>query len=333
MEKGSNTGGLLFADEHSHGTLVDKEIRAMISKGLLIAKNFDETGLEASSYDVRVGLKGIIGGEGTVRELNENHMLEIQPGQYAGVISFEKFNLPAHVFARIGSKRALSYEGLILLTGAMIDPGYQGHLLFGIYNASQKKAILYPKKKICNIVFEKLASVPSKQAPSDPFLSQGNFPEAFVEKMVNSEALGWMQISERIKEIETLKTELYDIRKQYNDVMNPLKQLTETVRVISETVQNLSHQTTNINEDLSELNGIVKNNNTQIGQLTASLQLISAEVGHVKANINTLDQRDKETLDRITDLKTDVGKQKIFWYIIWGILLVLLGYFLPKLLK
>jgi deoxycytidine triphosphate deaminase len=331
--KDTAASGLLFDDDLSTGTLVDKEILSLVGKGQLIAKNFDATSLESSSYDVRVGFKGIIGGDGTVRELSESHMLEIQPGQYAGVVSYEKLNLPKHVFGRIGSKRALSYEGLILLTGNIVDAGYQGHLLFGIYNASQKKAILYPKKKICNIVFEKLSTVPEKQAPMDPFLSQGNFPDAFIEKMVNSEALGWMQISEKIKEIETLKTELYDIRKQYNDVMNPLKQLTETVKTISETVQNLSNQTTHINEDITELNSIVKNNNTQIGQLTTSLQLMSSEVGHFKSTTSNLETRDKEIVDKLSDLKSDVGKQKIFWAVIWGILILALGYFIRMFLK
>jgi dCTP deaminase len=325
--------GLLFDDNIPTGTLIDKEIRSLVNKGQLISKNFDITGLEASSYDIRVGFKGIIGGDGNVKELNENNMLEIQPGQYAGVISYEKLNLPKHIFGRIGSKRALSYEGLILLTGSMVDAGYQGHLLFGIYNASQKKAILYARKKICNIVFEKLAEVPEKQAPQDPFLSQGNFPEAFIEKMINSEALGWMQISEKVKEIEILKNDLYDIRKQYNDVMNPLKQLTESVKSISETVQSLSNQATTINADISELNDIVKNNNSQITQLTTSLQIISAEVGYVKSNIGNLETRDKEFVDKLTDLKADVGKQKLFWYVIWAILCVLLGYFVHIFLK
>ena len=325
---------LLFPNEFATGPLTDKEISSLIQGGLLIVKNFESTSLEASSYDVRVGMKGIIGGDGTVREISENQLLEIHPGQYAGVISLEKFNLPKTIFARIGSKRALSYEGLILLTGNIIDPGYQGHLLFGIYNASQKKAVLYLKKKICNVVFEKLSQEPLKQVIPDPFLLNGNFPESFIEKMVNSEALAWMQISERVKEIEMLKKDLSEIRNQYNDVLTPIRELTNDVQTVNNSIEKLKTQTESLGKDVDDIKQMVLTNNNQINQLTTSLQVLTSEVGNVKSNIRDIDQGTKETTGKLSDLRADFGRQKLIATIFWGILLVLFGailaYILPK---
>src|SRR5882672_9013730 len=132
----------LFPDnELKTGVLTDREIESAVSRGMLVTGNtFQQASLEASSYDVRVGNKGIVGGEGIEIDLKKGTM-ELEPGAYGGVISLERLHLPPNICARIGSKRALSYDGVILLTGSLVDPGYEGHLLFGLYNASQRRVL------------------------------------------------------------------------------------------------------------------------------------------------------------------------------------------------
>lgn len=59
------TAKTLFTEEpHNTGTILsDKEINDYVSRNLLITKEtFGNSSLEASSYDIRVGGKGVIGG-------------------------------------------------------------------------------------------------------------------------------------------------------------------------------------------------------------------------------------------------------------------------------
>jgi deoxycytidine triphosphate deaminase len=172
---------LLFSDNVGRsGVLTDSEIEDAVDRNWLISKDtFQQSALEASSYDIHVGEKGILGGGGVELDLRKN-VMELCPGAYGGVISRECVTLPENMCARIGSKRALSYEGVILLTGSIVDPGYEGYLLFGLYNASQRKVYIRFNKKICNIVFERLSRPADKTAPSDPNLKVGNFPDAFL---------------------------------------------------------------------------------------------------------------------------------------------------------
>src|ERR1700722_17543171 len=144
---------LLFADDAGvSGVLTDVEIRDAVARHWLITQDtFSEKSLEASSYDVRIGSKGVMGGTGREVDLRSEAM-ELGPGASCGVISHETFVMDEKICARIGSKRALSYDGIILLTGSTIDPGYEGHLLFCLYNASQRKAWIRQGKKICNVV-------------------------------------------------------------------------------------------------------------------------------------------------------------------------------------
>src|SRR5438552_4270837 len=200
---------LLFPENAGvSGILVDKEIQDAIERNWLISKEtFQQSSLEASSYDIRVGTKGVIGGDGVEIDLRKDAM-ELGPGAYGGIISYEKLWLPDNVCARIGSKRALSYEGVILLTGSVVDPGYEGHLLFGLYNASQRRVVIRQGKKICNVVFERLSKKADKAAPSNADLLAGNFPDAFINAMANMEVLPWMQINERVKQIEHIMKDI-----------------------------------------------------------------------------------------------------------------------------
>lgn len=112
----------LFPEPSSGSTvLTDTEISEAVASGLLIAREtFDQTGLESCSYDVRVGLKGILGGRGVEIDLRAS-ALELGPGAYAGVLSLEKLVLRRDTFARIWR------EALLLLRGSNLpDRGDRG---------------------------------------------------------------------------------------------------------------------------------------------------------------------------------------------------------------
>ncbi len=308
------------------GSLIDIEIQDYIDHGKLIQRDtFKSTCLEASSYDIRVGAKGILGGEGKEIALEEEAM-ELTPGAYGGVISLERLILPKDVCARIGSKRALSYDGVILLTGSLVDPGYEGHLLFGLYNASQRRVLIRQGRKICNIVFEKLPQAPDRQAPSDPDLRTGNFPDAFIDRMANMEVLPWMQISERVKQIEQITTDILDLKARYEDVLKPIRDLTGSVQSLTKDVTTLTAQTSGIADDVNNLNKLVAENSRQVATLTTSLGTLVNQVG-------TLQTSERTHGEEITTLRTTVGRFNLLVYGLWGLLLVGVGAALTLLLR
>ncbi len=312
----------LFEDDSKllSSVLSDKEIKDYIDRDLLISRStFNSSSLEASSYDIRVGAKGIIGGEGIEINLTEEGVMVIPPGAYAGVVSHEKMNFPKNIFARLGAKRALSYEGIILLTGSIVDPGYIGHLLFGLYNASQRKVHIRPGRKICNIVFEKLSIEPEKNAQPEPNLLYGNFPDAFLDKISNMDVLPWAQISERVKQIENITKELFDLRAKYEDVLKPIKELTDNVRSLSQTVHSISEQTKALGIDLDKSNTLINENGRQIAELTNSMRLFS--------------DRQEKSETKLSDINITVKSQKLWTQILGAIFLLVIGAVLAWLLS
>lgn len=323
----------LFSDQDpTLGILTDQEIEAAVSRGNLITgSTFHASSLQPSSYDIRVGRLGIIGGHGQQIQLTQAPM-ELEPGAYGGVVSFERLQLPSNVAARIGSKRALSYDGVILLTGAVVDPGYEGHLVFGLYNASQRKAIVRHGRKICNVVFERLSDSPERQAPSDPNLLNGEFPDQFVDKIANMDVLPWMQISERVKQIETITKDILDLKARYDDVLEPIRDLTNNVQSLTTDVTSLTAQTKSIAKDVENVNTMVGENNRQINSLTSNLGTLVAQVQAVQDRTRGLEDTDKTREETITTLRTRLGRFQLLIYIFWALLLLVLGAFLSRIL-
>jgi dCTP deaminase len=319
----------LFSEEDpklNSSILSDKEINDYVSRGHLILKDtFNTNSLEASSYDLRVGMKGIIGGEGIEIDLVHEKTLEIPPGAYAGIISYEKMNFPKNICARLGSKRALSYDGIILLSGSIVDPGYEGHLLFGLYNASQKKVHIRYGRKICNIVFERLAIEPEKEVQPEPNLINGQFPDAFMDKMANMDVLPWMQISERVKQIENITKDIIDLKARYEDVLQPIKDLTTNIKTLRDSVSEISNQTEILTKDMQSANKMIEENNKQISQLTNGLNLLTDKFSSSIKEVDKISDDMKMQAAHVKDISIDVKSQKLRSNILWAIILLVLG--------
>jgi septal ring factor EnvC (AmiA/AmiB activator) len=226
----------------------------------------------------------------------------------------------------------LSYDGVILLTGAVVDPGYEGHLVFGLYNASQRKAIIRHGRKICNVVFERLSETPERQAPSDPNLLNGEFPDPFVDKIANMDVLPWMQISERVKQIESITKDILDLKARYDDVLEPIRDLTDNVQSLTNDVTNLTAQTKSIAKDVENVNSMVGENNRQINSLTANLGTLVAQVQAVQDRTRSLEDTDKKREETVTSLRTRLGRFQLLIYIFWAFLLLVLGGVLSRFL-
>lgn len=322
----------LFAGPTS-GVLADSEIEAEVARGWLIAKDtFDRGSLEASGYDVRVGAKGVLGGEGREIDLRSDP-IQLGPGAYCGVISQEKIRLPEHIVARIGSKRALSYDGVILLTGTVVDPGYEGHLLFGLYNASQRRVQIRQGRKICNIVFERLAKRADKPAPSDSSLRSGNFPDQFVDRMANMDVLPWMQISERVKQIEQITKDIIDLKAQYDDVLQPIRDLTKNVSALTQDVASLTQETRGIAKDVDDLSRLSSDNGRQITQLTSSLATLVGTIGGIQERTKGFEEIGKAHTEKLGTLGLEFGRLRLGAWFLWGLVILVVGVFARDVLE
>ncbi len=329
--------GQLFPEPLQPGVvLTDGQIQELVDRVSLIDKGtFDHDGLDACSYDIRIGNKGILGGS-----LNEvdlaNEPIELAPGAYAAVISLERLNIPDNIIVRINTKRSISYDGIVLLTSSQVDPGYKGHLLFGFYNASPKKRALRRTRAICSLVFEALAApVPHPKEP-DPDLSKGRFPGHFVDNMAEMDVFSWQQLTEHVKKIDKITTELMELRTKYDDVMQPIKELSVDVERLTVNVDKLQGNIGDVGHQVSRLENLASDNNKQITDITRNVTSLVTEARVAKSETERLSTDHEGHSKEIRNIRISFGRFSMVVYVFWAILLLFFGaligsFIIPKL--
>ena len=116
----------------------DVEIISSVMKGEIIVDPFISEHVQAASYDLCLGEQAYVSGKERGINIREHSGLELKPGQFAVVITDERIRLPSDVSADIGISSYWTRKGLLLLHGPQIDPGFEGRLVFGLYNASTR---------------------------------------------------------------------------------------------------------------------------------------------------------------------------------------------------
>ena len=144
--------------------ITEKEIKNWIESGT----NIQEGSLDCAEgikYDFRLGskfLKAYFGRvmdyETDLKSAEDIRRAVVEPGEVVFVLSRERLVLPRNVYAQLSPKRSLSQDGIELMGGLTIDPGYEGYLVFGLRNVAGTPYPLAPGTKIVGANFFELSN-------------------------------------------------------------------------------------------------------------------------------------------------------------------------------
>jgi deoxycytidine triphosphate deaminase len=97
---------------------------------------YDKEAVMSCCYELCVGGEGFVSGDGThKRLLKEGESIAIPPGQVALVITKETLTTPLDALGFLSLKSGIKLRGLINVSGFHVDPGFEGKLVFSMYNA------------------------------------------------------------------------------------------------------------------------------------------------------------------------------------------------------
>jgi deoxycytidine triphosphate deaminase len=116
-------------------TLVDWEIKKMVSEGKLVIENFDEKYIGPISYDMRASEAYYLSPRGTWEPYNlkEQGSIEIDPFERIIVSTYEAVKMPKNIMGRVRLKQRWAVQGLSYVGGS-IDPTYEGRLWLVLRN-------------------------------------------------------------------------------------------------------------------------------------------------------------------------------------------------------
>jgi dCTP deaminase len=116
----------------------------LLARGPTLIEPFNETQIDCNSYVLRMGNQYYRTADqdkdsGEFQQktfLGEKEALTIPPGQFAFLLCKEIVKVPNDTMAFISMRTSIKFQGLINVSGFHVDPGYQGQLVYAVYNAS-----------------------------------------------------------------------------------------------------------------------------------------------------------------------------------------------------
>lgn len=158
--------------------MTDSEIKAARQTGELSIEYFSETSLQGSSYDARLGDRALLGGSDSEINVREKGSVTIRPGEFVLLITREKFTLSPTIAGNLGVRSYYTRKGLVVLVGLQIDPGFDGHLVIGGFNAAPRRLTLDYEAPFLTVEFQRLTRPVEKIYVSDDEQKHGMLPRA-----------------------------------------------------------------------------------------------------------------------------------------------------------
>lgn len=88
----------------------------------------------------------------------KNSQVVIKPGQFALLLTQEKVKIPLKYLAFISIKFSQKIKGLVNISGFHVDPGFEGKIIFSVYNAGSATITLDKGNPYFMIWFSELTS-------------------------------------------------------------------------------------------------------------------------------------------------------------------------------
>lgn len=125
-------------------------LKKAVEEGRII-QNGDVSNCGAIKYDFTLSdefLKADYGVPTKISELEPEKRASviIAPNEVVYVLSKETVCMPKNMFMHLSANRGMSEYGVLTLGGFAVDPGYNGRLMFGLYNYSSTPFKLIPGK-------------------------------------------------------------------------------------------------------------------------------------------------------------------------------------------
>lgn len=158
--------------------LSDRDIKKALAAGRIVVKPKPDlkTQLGSSSLDLRLGYSFRVFKHRkrpfidpldpeTMHDMTEEIKISrkdpyvIQPGEFVLGSILEWIELPDDLSARIDGRSSLGRLGLVIhSTAGHIDAGFRGVITMELTNIGMMPILLYPKMRVCQLVFETLST-------------------------------------------------------------------------------------------------------------------------------------------------------------------------------
>lgn len=190
---------------------------------LKLIEPFQIDRIDCAAYTLRVGPEIFVTSDqnkgdaqdGCKIVLGEGEPFKIPPGQFAFLLTEERVKIPNNALAFISFKTSQKWLGLVNVSGFHVDPGWDGNLMFGVYNAGPGPVHLRRGMPMFLIWYADLDQTTRLTYKSDGEKGAPRIPEKYVNAMsgqVFSPMVLASDLKEVIKELQGVKERFETLR-------------------------------------------------------------------------------------------------------------------------
>lgn len=189
---------------------------------------FQDNRINNGAYELSLGAEVFLTdsktGKVEILSNDTNRGVDINPGQFALLLTKEKVNIPKNKIAFISIKAGEKLKGLVNVSGFHVDPGFHDHLLFSVYNAGPSTIVLNINEPYFPIWFAELKTeLEDNEAyndNNDHYGKLSHIPSKYIEFLKRGELTSPKALFDKIKEVEASLNEKIiksDEKKDRND--------------------------------------------------------------------------------------------------------------------
>lgn len=191
-----------------------KEILKLQSERQIV-EPFAEHRVKNGAYELSLGNEVFLTdsktGKVELLSVDSSRQVDLNPGQFALLLTLEKVHVPNDKIAFISIKAGEKLKGLINVSGFHVDPGFNDHLLFSVYNAGPSTIVLNCGEPYFPIWFaeitQELSTSEAYNDNNDHYKKLDHIPPKYIEFLKRGELTSPKALLEKITTVEQSLTE------------------------------------------------------------------------------------------------------------------------------
>ncbi len=292
--------------------VTEKKIKEWVNQNEVI-QNGNVEYAEGIKYDFCLGsrfLKAYFGRdvdyEKDLKTAEDMRNAVVEPGEVVFVLSKERLNLPQNVYVQLNPKRSLSQDGIELMGGLTVDPGYEGFLVFGLRNVAGTPFPLKPGIKIVGANFFELSDGEKVAEDRKPAPIE-EFPTKLLDLIEKYKPVNPQNLEEELKKLQKAFEE------SQGQLVNDVVELKEKVGKISQELLIESTKREQENKVLFEKFNSVEN---KLESITRENIKHEENLNNLRDTLKAIDERTMKIDEHIISNNAEKATKKTYWTVI-----------------
>lgn len=142
------------------GILVDHQIVSAVSDGIIGIDPFAARSVKAASVELSLD-DIVVTADGKKVDIRRGKGFLLAAGRFVSVSTKERIAFPRDYVGRVGALKQLVSAGIVTSHALQIEPGFDGHLHIGLFNAGGRQFRLRAGEPVIGVEVVRLAATPS----------------------------------------------------------------------------------------------------------------------------------------------------------------------------